>query len=207
MRYVLFVCTHNAGRSQMAQALFERYAPEDIRGESAGSDPARHVWPEVIEVMRELDIDLSGQKPKRLSVEMQLHADWAVTMGCGDVCPFVPTRVDDWDIPDPAGRPIDQVREIRDMIDERVKDLAANKIDAIRLDDTSHRFRLAKLLLALIEEFGDTRAPEIIRGCADRVLDDYDDVPVRSHILTLAHKRTRECLRRERCELLERSIG
>ncbi len=90
MRYVLFVCTHNAGRSQMAQALFERYGPEDVSAESAGSDPAREVWPAVIEVMRELDIDLSGRKPKRLSVEMQLHADWAVTMGCGDVCPYVP---------------------------------------------------------------------------------------------------------------------
>ena len=203
MKYVLFVCTHNAGRSQMAQALFERYAPEDIRGESAGSDPARQVWPEVIEVMRELDIDISGRKPKRLSVEMQLHADWAVTMGCGDVCPYVPTKVDDWDIPDPAGRPIDEVREIRDIIDERVKKLAQEKIDAIRLDPTSHRFRLAKLLPQLIEEFGESRAPEVIRGCADRILDDYDDVPVRSHILTLAHKRTRDCLRQERCDVLE----
>ena len=150
MKYVLFVCTHNAGRSQMAQALFERYAPEDVRGESAGSDPARQVWPEVIEVMRELDIDLSGNKPKRLTVEMQLHADWAVTMGCGDVCPYVPTTVDDWNIPDPAGRPIDEVREIRDLIDERVKELAHKKIHAIRLDATSHRFRLAKLLPQLI---------------------------------------------------------
>jgi arsenate reductase (thioredoxin) len=203
MRYVLFVCTHNAGRSQMAQALFERYAPEDIRGESAGSDPARHVWPEVIEVMRELDVDLAGHKPKRLSVEMQLHADWAVTMGCGDVCPYVPTTVDDWDIPDPAGRPIEEVREIRDMIDERVRDLAENKIHAIRLDTTSHRFRLEKLLPGLIDEFGETRSPELIRGCADRILDDYDDVPVRSHILTLAHKRTRDCLRQEHCDVLE----
>ena len=96
--------------------------------------------------MRELDIDLSDQKPKRLSVEMQLHADWAVTMGCGDVCPYVPTRVDDWDIPDPAGRPLDEVREIRDMIDERVRELATTNIDAIRSDETSHRWRLAKLL-------------------------------------------------------------
>ena len=103
MRYVLFVCTHNAGRSQMAQTLFERYAPDDVRAESAGSEPAPRVWPEVIEVMRELDIDLSAHRPKRLSVEMQLHADWAVTMGCGDVCPYVPTTVDDWDIPDPGG--------------------------------------------------------------------------------------------------------
>jgi arsenate reductase len=203
MKYVLFVCTHNAGRSQMAQALFERYGPEDVRGESAGSDPARRVWPEVIEVMRELDIDISDRKPKRLSVEMQLHADWAVTMGCGDVCPYVPTTVDDWDIPDPAGRPIDEVREIRDTIDQRVKDLAQTKIHAIRLDATSHRFRLAKLLPELIREFGDTRPADVIRGCADRILDDYDDVPVRSHILTLAHKRTRGCLRKDTCDVLE----
>ena len=128
---------------------------------------------------------------------MQLHADWAVTMGCGDVCPYVPTRVDDWDIPDPAGRSLEEVREIRDMIDERVQELVEHKIHEIRLDATSHRWRLAKLLPGLIEEFGDTRSPEVIRGCADRILDDYDDVPIRSHILTLAHKRTRECLRQE----------
>ncbi len=202
MKYVLFVCTHNAGRSQIAQALFERYAPDDVRGESAGSDPARHVGPEVVEVMRELDIDLSRNKPKRLSVEMQLHADWAVTMGCGDVCPYVPTTVDDWDIPDPAGKPIDEVREIRDLIDERVHTLATEKLDAIRLDATSHRWRLAKLLPQLIDEFGQDRPAEVIRGCADRVLDQYDDVPIRSHILTLAHKQTRECLREQHCALL-----
>lgn len=207
MRYVLFVCTHNAGRSQMAQALFEQYAPEDVRAESAGSEPAARVWPEVIEVMRELKIDLSHHKPKRLSVEMQLHADWAVTMGCGEVCPYVPTTVDDWDIPDPAGRSINEVREIRDVIDRRVKDLAYNKIDAIRSDTGAHRFRLAKLLPQLIEEFGGMRSPELIRGCADRVLDDYDDVLVRSHILTLAHKRSRECLRHDHCELLDSSVG
>jgi arsenate reductase len=203
MKYVLFVCTHNAGRSQIAQALFERYAPADVRGESAGSDPARQVWPEVVEVMHELDIDISGRKPKRLSVEMQLHADWAVTMGCGDICPYVPTTVDDWDIPDPAGRPINEVREIRDLIDERVKDLAHNKIHAIRLDATSHRFRLAKLLPELIKEFGDIRPAEVIRGCADRILDDYDDVPIRTHIFTLAHRQARECLREEACSVLE----
>ena len=202
MKYVLFVCTHNAGRSQMAQALFERSCPDDCRGESAGSDPARNVWPEVIEVMREVGIDLSKNKPKRLTVEMQLHADWAVTMGCGDVCPYVPTRVDDWDIPDPAGRSIDEVREIRDMIDERVEELVRHRISEIRLDATAHRWRLAKLLPSLIEEFGVSREPEVIRGCADRVLDDYDEVPIRSHILTLAHKRTRECLRYEPCEML-----
>jgi arsenate reductase len=202
MRYVLFVCNHNAGRSQMAQALFERYAPEDIRAESAGSDPVRHVWPEVIEVMREIGIDLSGNKPKRLSVEMQLHADWAVTMGCGDVCPYVPTTVEDWDLPDPAGRPIDGVREIRDMIDERVHELATKRIDAIRLDATAHRWRLAKLLPQLINEFGAIRPPEVIRGCADRVLDDYGAVPIRSYVLTLAHNQTRACLREDTCALL-----
>lgn len=207
MKYVLFVCTHNAGRSQMAQALFERYAPEDVRAESAGSDPARQLWPEVIEVMRELDIDLTGHKPKRLTVEMQLHADWAVTMGCGDVCPYVPTTVDDWDIPDPAGRPIDEVREIRDTIDARVREIATERIDAIRDDGTSHRWRLAKLLPQLIDEFGETRSPEVIRECADRILEDYDDVPVRSHILTLAHKRTRDCLRQETCNVLELTAG
>jgi arsenate reductase len=202
MRYVLFVCTHNAGRSQMAQALFERYAPEDVRAESAGSDPAPGVWPEVIEVMRELDVDLSHNKPKRLTVEMQLHADWAITMGCGDVCPYVPTTVGDWDIPDPAGRPIDEVRGIRDEIDARVRELATTKMDAIRSDETAHRWRLAKLLPGLVEEFGAARPPEVIRGCADRVLDDYDDVPIRSHVLTLANRRARECLREETCALL-----
>lgn len=103
--------------------------------------------------------------------------------------------------------PIDEVREIRDVVDERVRDLADNKIDEIRLDATAHRFRLTKLLPGLIEEFGETRPPEVIRGCADRILEDYDDVPVRSHILTLAHKRTRECLRQEHCDVLEARVG
>ena len=153
--------------------------------------------------MREVGIDLAGRKPKRLTVEMQLHADWAVTMGCGDVCPYVPTTVDDWDIPDPAGSPLDEVREIRDLIAERVEDLVENRIDEIQSDPTSHQWRLAKLLPQLIDEFGDTRPPEVIRGCADRILDDYDDVPIRSHILTLAHKRTRECLNKDTCDVLE----
>ncbi|MGA2471624.1 MAG: hypothetical protein ABSG64_13160 [Solirubrobacteraceae bacterium] len=202
MKYVLFVCNHNAGRSQMSQALFERYAPEDVRGESAGTDPVPHIWPEVIEVMRELDIDLSQRRPKKLTVEMQLHADWAVTMGCGDACPYVPTTVDTWDIPDPAGRPIDDVREIRDLIDRHVKELAVGKLDAIYADETAHRFRLQRLLPDLISEFAETRSPELIRACADRVLADYDDVPVRTHIITIAHKQTRDCLRQDTCSLL-----
>ena len=110
MKYVLFVCTHNAGRSQMAQALFERHAPPDIRAESAGQEPAEHVWPEVVEAMGEIGIDLSARRPKKLTIEMQLHADWAITLACGAQCPYVPTTVEDWDIPDPAGRPLAEVR-------------------------------------------------------------------------------------------------
>ena len=203
MKYVLFVCTHNAGRSQMAQAFFERDCTTDCRAESAGSQPARQVWPEVVQVMREVGIDLAGNKPKRLTVEMQLHADWAVTMGCGDVCPYVPTRVDDWDIPDPAGKSLEEVREIRDLIEERITELIQGHIDEIHSDRTSHQWRLAKLLPALIEEFGDNRSPELIRGCTDRILDDYDDVPIRSHIFSLTYKRTRECLRHDTCDVLE----
>ncbi len=82
MRYVLFVCTHNAGRSQMAQAFFERHGPPDIRAESAGQEPAEAVWPEVVEAMAEVGIDLSQRRPKKLTVEMQLHADWAITLAC-----------------------------------------------------------------------------------------------------------------------------
>ena len=208
MKYVLFVCTHNAGRSQMAEAFFERDCTHaECGAESAGSQPARRVWPEVVEVMREVGIDLAGRKPKRLTVEMQLHADWAVTMGCGDVCPYVPTRVDDWDIPDPAGRPLDEVREIRDLIRDRVGELVDDHIEEIQSDRTSHQWRLAKLLPSLVQEFGETRDPEVIRGCADRILDEYDDVPIRSHIFTLAHKRTRQCLKHETCEVLEHADG
>ncbi|MDQ3709926.1 MAG: hypothetical protein M3387_11605, partial [Actinomycetota bacterium] len=88
MQHVLFICTQNAGRSQMAQAFFERDSPADIRSESAGSEPRREgVWPEVVEAMAEVGIDLSGRRPRKLTVEMQLHADWGVTLACGDSCP------------------------------------------------------------------------------------------------------------------------
>jgi arsenate reductase (thioredoxin) len=202
MKYVLFVCIHNAGRSQMAEAFFQRHAPADISSESAGSEPGREVWPEVVETMREVDIDLSGCRPKKLTTEMQLHADWAITMGCGDVCPYVPTTVEDWDVPDPAGKPIGEVRAIRDAIEVRVQDMIEARLDAIRSDPTAHQFRLAKLLPSLIDEFGDERSPDDIRACTDAILADYDEVPVRSFTLTLANRRARECLRAEVCEPL-----
>src|ERR687898_1779169 len=123
MKYVLFVCTQNAGRSQMAQALFERHGPPDVRAESAGAEPADRVHPVVVEAMREIGIDLSDRRPKKLTLEMQLHADWAITLACGAQCPYVPTTVEDWDIPDPAGRPLEEVRLIRDQLEARAKDL------------------------------------------------------------------------------------
>lgn len=130
VRYVLFVCNHNAGRSQIAQAVFERYGPADVRAESAGTEPAAAIWPPVVEVMREIGLDLSGRTPKKLTVEMQQHANWAVTMGCGDACPYVPSIVEEWDIPDPAGKPLEEVRAIRDQIQQQVRELIAAHIDA-----------------------------------------------------------------------------
>jgi arsenate reductase len=204
VKYVLFVCNHNAGRSQMAQAFFERDAPDDIRAESAGSTPARQVWPVVAQAMAEIGIEIADRKPRKLLREMQLHADWAVTMGCGDACPYVPTTVEASEIPDPAGRPLEEVRAIRDQIEVRVRELVETKLDAIRTDPTAHRLRLTQLLPQLAREFEATRSPEEIRLCADAVLSRFDDVPVRSHILTLAHRQTRECLRRDVCDALPR---
>jgi protein-tyrosine-phosphatase len=202
MKYVLFICTHNAGRSQMAQAFFERHAPEDVRAESAGSDPASQLWPEVVEVMGEVGIDLAGRRPRKLTLEMQLHADWALAMGCGDVCPYVPTMVESRDIPDPAGRPIEVVREIRDQVEEHVNRLIVERLDEIQADRSAHQFRLRKMLPTLVAEFAGVRSPEEIRACADAILDRYDDVPVRSHILSLANRAARDCLRREHCDAL-----
>ena len=202
MKYVLFVCTHNAGRSQIAEALFERHAPADIHAESAGQQPAKQIWPNVVQAMREVGFDLSGRRPRKLTVEMQLHADWAITLACGAECPYVPTMVEDWDIPDPAGLSLAEVREVRDMIDEHVKDLVSHRIDAIRSDPTAHQFRLARLLPPLAKEFAGIRSDAEIRACADAVLARFDDVPLRSHVLTLAHRRSRECLRAEHCDAL-----
>lgn len=202
MKHVLFVCNHNAGRSQMAQAFFERHAPADVRAESAGSSPASEVWPTVAEAMAEVGIDLSERKPRKLLREMQLHADWAVTMGCGDACPYVPTTVEAWDLPDPAGRPLEEVREIRDEIERRVRELCEAKIDAIRTDPTAHRLRLQQLLPRLADEFEDVHTPEEIRACADAILARYDDRPIKTFALVLAERQARECLRRETCDAL-----
>ena len=202
MKYVLFVCTHNAGRSQMAQVLFERYAPEDVRVESAGQEPADQVWPNVVEAMAEIGIDLSGRRPKKLDLEMQLHADWAITLGCGGACPYVPTMVEDWQIPDPAGLSIEETRPIRDLLDRKVRELAEGRIDAIRHDRTAHAMRLQRLLPSLVDEFGDEKSGEEIRACLDLMLEPYDSVPVRSFVLTLARRNAQECLREGRCEAL-----
>ncbi len=202
MKYVLFVCTHNAGRSQMAQAFFEHLGPPDMRAESAGAQPASAVWPGVVEAMREAGLDIAGRKPKKLMREMQLHADWAVTMGCGDACPYVSTSVEDWDVPDPAGRPIEEVRAIRDDIERRVRELIATKRDAIRSDRTAHELRLEQLLPQLAREFEGHRSPGEIRACADAVLSSFEGATVRSYVQVLAYRQTRECLRAERCEAL-----
>jgi arsenate reductase len=128
MSTVLFICLHNAGRSQMSAALFDQAAKGRHHALSAGSvaDPAGHVHPEVIEVMREIGVDLSDVRPVRLTRELAEQADVVVTMGCGDACPYLPgKRYIDWDLPDPKGRPMDEVRATRDEIVERVRQLLA----------------------------------------------------------------------------------
>lgn len=124
MASVLFVCLHNAGRSQMSQALFERAADGRHTALSAGTTPAEHVHPEVIEVTHELGMDLAGRRPQLLTRELAEQADVVVRMGCGDACPYIPgKRYLDWDLPDPKGRPISEVRATRDEIARRVNSL------------------------------------------------------------------------------------
>ena len=121
---VLFVCVHNAGRSQMAAALLERVGGDRVRVRSAGTEPIDRVHPVVVDVMREKDIDLATRKPAKLRNEIVREADVVVTMGCGDECPFYPgKRYEDWDLPDPSGKPLDEVRAIRDEIERRVREL------------------------------------------------------------------------------------
>ena len=124
MATALFVCLHNAGRSQMSQALFERAAEGRHRALSAGTTPGERVHPEVVEVMRELGIDLTDRVPRALTTELAEEADVVVTMGCGDECPYIPgKRYLDWDLEDPKGRAVDEVRATRDEIDRRVREL------------------------------------------------------------------------------------
>ena len=126
MSTVLFVCLHNAGRSQMSQALFEQAADGRHTALSAGTTPADRVHPEVVEVMRELGLDLADRRPQLLTRELAEQADVIVTMGCGDQCPVIPgRRYIDWDLPDPKNRPAAEVRAIRDDIAGRVKELVA----------------------------------------------------------------------------------
>lgn len=127
MATVLFVCLHNAGRSQMSQALFEHAARGRHHALSAGTTPGDRVHPEVVEVMAELGLDISGRTPRLLTRELAEQSDLVVTMGCGDACPVLPgKRYLDWDLPDPKGRPLDEVRAIRDAIAQRVASLVAD---------------------------------------------------------------------------------
>ena len=128
---VLFVCVHNAGRSQMAAALLSHHAAGKIRVRSAGSAPADQINPAVIAVMDELGLDLTGEFPKPLTGDAVRAADVVITMGCGDACPVYPgKRYLDWELPDPAGKTAEQIRPIRDEIDGRVRALLAELVPA-----------------------------------------------------------------------------
>ncbi|OJY53357.1 arsenate reductase ArsC [Pseudonocardia sp. 73-21] len=129
---VLFVCVHNAGRSQMAAALLHHHAAGSVRVTSAGSEPADQVNPAVREVMAEIGIDLSQEFPKRLTTDAVQTADVVITMGCGDACPVFPgKRYLDWQLTDPAGRTVEEIRPIRDDIDTRVRGLLAELTGAV----------------------------------------------------------------------------
>jgi len=126
MANVLFVCLHNAGRSQMSEALFARAAAGKHSARSAGTEPAQRLHPEVVTAMQELGFDLAGRTPQLLTPELAEWADVVVTMGCGDACPYIPGKLYiDWELPDPAGRPVEDVRPIRDDIAARTRALAA----------------------------------------------------------------------------------
>jgi arsenate reductase len=127
MKTILFACIHNAGRSQMAAAWFNALSnPSRGRAVSAGTEPGQHVHPVVLDVMREVGIDLSAVKPQLLTTDLAASAALLVTMGCGEACPYVPgLRRADWPLEDPKGKPVDVVRRIRDDIRERVKKLVA----------------------------------------------------------------------------------
>ncbi len=129
---VLFICVHNAGRSQMAEAIFNSLAAGRHHAISAGSRPADAVNPRAVQALKEIGLNISGNKPKKLTRELILRADLAVTMGCGeDACPVVPNELREWDLEDPHGAPIEKVREIRDDITRHIKALIA-ELDAAR---------------------------------------------------------------------------
>ncbi|MBB5339608.1 low molecular weight phosphatase family protein [Tunturiibacter gelidoferens] len=129
MRTFIFACIHNAGRSQMSAAFFNQLVDPDLaHGISAGTHPAEHVHPVVVDAMREVGIDLSNAKPQKLTAELAKNAEMLVTMGCGDECPYVPSlRRDDWPLPDPKGQGIEIVRQTRDEIKQRVLKLLARE--------------------------------------------------------------------------------
>jgi arsenate reductase len=128
---VLFVCVHNAGRSQMAAALLDRYAGGRVRVRSAGSTPAEEINPAVMAAMSEVGLDLSKEFPKKLTTQGVEAADVVVTMGCGDACPVFPgKRYLDWELTDPSGKPVEEVRPIRDEIDRRVLELLDSLVAA-----------------------------------------------------------------------------
>ncbi len=129
MRTFIFACIHNAGRSQMSAAFFNQFANPDLaHGISAGTQPAEHVHPVVVDAMREVGIDLSQAKPQKLTAELAQNAEMLVTMGCGDECPYVPgLRRDDWPLPDPKGQGIESVRQTRDEIKRRILQLLAQE--------------------------------------------------------------------------------
>jgi arsenate reductase len=128
---VLFICVHNAGRSQMAAALLDHHANGRVLVRSAGSDPADRLNPAVVAAMAELSIDVSREFPKPLTDQAVRAADVVITMGCGDACPFYPgKRYEDWELQDPAGQPVEVVRRIRDDIDRRVQQLLSELVPA-----------------------------------------------------------------------------
>jgi arsenate reductase (thioredoxin) len=128
---VLFVCVHNAGRSQMAAAWLKHLGGDQVEVYSAGSEPAARINPVAVEAMREVSLDITGETPKVLTTDSVRRADVVITMGCGDTCPFFPgTRYLDWDVADPAGQPIDVVRAVRDEIRARVERIVTELVPA-----------------------------------------------------------------------------
>lgn len=128
---VLLVCVHNAGRSQMAAGWLRHLAGERVETLSAGSEPAEHINLLAVQAMREVGIDISGESPRILTPESVFRADVVITMGCGDTCPYFPgKRYEDWKLPDPAGQPIETVREVRDQIKHRIESLLTELLPA-----------------------------------------------------------------------------